>query len=120
MDAEKPILSYAQPIRGGETEGVGDFSVSFAPPPVREAILVNVAGITACTFGGLIFLVFGLAKLRDRYGIDWLTVLTAWSFGLACLLVGVTRFPELRRLRRYDGSPVRIELRGTTLSLSDP
>src|SRR5439155_20880085 len=113
------ILSYATPL--DRTAAPGELSVTFSPPPIRQEIFVNTLGLIVSAFGALVPVGIPIIVLQDHHRRGEWPVMILWSIMATVIAIfGWSRWVELRRLRRYDGSPVRIEVHGSDLELRDP
>src|SRR5207248_241199 len=120
MSDPLPVLSYATPI--GKELPPERLAVEFPPPPVRQEMFVNLLGLIASVIGGLVLCALPVWSYSSRRpSLDPPMAIIAGGFGLVVLLFAYTRWRTLRRLRGYDGSPVRIELREhAALVFTDP
>ena len=113
------ILSYATPL--DRTAAPGEVSVTFSPPPIRQEIFVNTLGLIVSGFGSFVLIAIPTIGLQDhRLGQLMPGVVLCLGMATVIAIFGWSRWIELRRLRRYDGSPVRIEVHGSDLELCDP
>jgi hypothetical protein len=120
-DASPPILSYATPLN--KALPPDSIAVSFPPPPVRQEVFINTLGLIFSASGGLVLCFIPFLRYFDRRhgNADPVAMIVAFTFGMVVLVFAWSRWRVLRRLRCYDGSPVRIEVRdGATLMFTDP
>jgi hypothetical protein len=120
MSDPLPVLPYATPI--GKELPPERLAVEFPPPPVRQEVFVNLLGLVASVIGGLVLCGIPVWTYSSRrHSIDPPMAIISGAFGLVVLLFAYTRWRTLRRLRGYDGSPVRIEVRDrAALVFTDP
>ena len=112
------ILAYASPTDAAALDSAaGDFSVTFAPPPLGVEIAVNAVGpcLAAAAVGAVAWL-----------GIKLVVMTSLWSAfvpALVALAVGLVVYRRAQcivRLLRFSGLPVTLALTNGLLHSSDP
>src|SRR5687768_15056741 len=118
MSDDGPILAYASPTSAVALDtAAGDFTVTFAPPPVGVETAVNAAGACLAAAG-----VAAVAWVAIKLGVatnPW----AAFVPGLVVLvLAGIVcrRVQCIVRMLRFGRLPVTLAVRNGVLHMSSP
>jgi hypothetical protein len=119
--AAKPILAYATP-RGVDpsAEPPGEFFMSFAPPPVKWQLLLQLVAFLVCLVGTLIFLGALVGVLIDRHRSEPDKPLIAGMGACFCGAMAFAFIVAMRRLKRFGHLPVTIAVSNGVVTIVEP